>query len=135
MYGGGMGMGGGMGGGGMGGGGMGGGGMGGGGMGGGGMGGGGMGGRVPAGMVDEDFPFVCPPGVYGNSLDPVMQTRPQCAGPCPRGNFCPAGDVWGKRHMSRTKYWSWGFGSCSSKKTVTERPNAVPTGQESHYKV
>lgn len=39
--------------------------------------------------IDEDYPFECPPGLYGNTLDQAHQSSPQCSGPCPSGHFCP----------------------------------------------
>lgn len=53
-------------------------------------------------LVDEDFPFRCGIGKYGNlslsTLTPytesrIAQSSPRCAGVCPAGHFCSAATV------------------------------------------
>ena len=43
------------------------------------------------GALEADLPVLCPPGVYGGSLDTTHQTTPQCEGSCPPGMQCPRG--------------------------------------------
>ena len=38
---------------------------------------------------DQDFPYLCASGYYGNSTDPEDQGRQSCSGFCPRGHYCP----------------------------------------------
>ena len=45
------------------------------------------------GPTDNDFPFQCAPGLYGDSLEPAAQAGPRCSGLCPSGFFCTAGTV------------------------------------------
>ncbi len=42
---------------------------------------------------DADYPYECPPGIVGDSLETLAQTRPTCARPCPAQFYCPAGTV------------------------------------------
>ena len=43
---------------------------------------------LAAGAVDDDFPYPCSAGLYGNSYDPADQSGPQCSGACPAGYSC-----------------------------------------------
>ncbi len=38
--------------------------------------------------IDNEYPFRCPPGFYGNGTDPEEQSTSECSGLCPRGFFC-----------------------------------------------
>ena len=42
------------------------------------------------GSQDEDFPFPCSPGVYGNGNEIETQLSHVCAGACPAGSICPS---------------------------------------------
>ena len=42
------------------------------------------------GSQDEDFPFPCSPGVYGNDNEIETQLSHVCAGACPAGSICPS---------------------------------------------
>jgi hypothetical protein len=44
---------------------------------------------VAPGAIDENFPFACSPGLYGNTYHPLDQFRPACSGRCPAGQQCP----------------------------------------------
>jgi predicted outer membrane repeat protein len=39
--------------------------------------------RLSVGATDDSYPFSCTPGVFGDSLDILAQSRPSCSGPCP----------------------------------------------------
>ena len=41
--------------------------------------------------INEDFPYTCSPGLYGNSFE--EQTSAGCSGVCPEGRFCPVGTI------------------------------------------
>ena len=43
--------------------------------------------------VDEDYPFACAPGVFGEEGDLAGQRSPACSGPCPAGFSCAGGTV------------------------------------------
>jgi hypothetical protein len=49
--------------------------------------------RWPVGRIQDDYPYVCPAGTVGNSLEIEVQSGPQCAGSCPTSYFCPRGTV------------------------------------------
>ena len=38
---------------------------------------------------DQNFPYQCAPGYFGNSSDIEVQGRQKCSGFCPRGHYCP----------------------------------------------
>ena len=65
---------------------------------------------APGTNEDEDFPFDCPPGVVGGSLEVVHQTRPSCSYPCPERYFCPRGTVQ-PAHCTRGGYCERGVSS------------------------
>jgi len=37
----------------------------------------------------ETLPYLCNPGYYGNSANPLEQNTGTCTGLCPAGNYCP----------------------------------------------
>ena len=41
------------------------------------------------GSQNEDYPFACPPGVYGGAKIGT-QISPVCVGACPAGKLCPS---------------------------------------------
>lgn len=45
------------------------------------------------GACEVDFPFECPAGGYGDTLELSAQSRPACTGACPAGRYCGAGTV------------------------------------------
>ena len=45
------------------------------------------------GSSNDDFPFQCAPGLYGDSLEPRQQSSPQCSDACPAGYNCTAATV------------------------------------------
>lgn len=48
---------------------------------------------TPGEAEDEDFPYACPPGIVGDTLEAEHQTRPTCARPCPAMFYCPAATI------------------------------------------
>ena len=49
---------------------------------------------LPQGTAEEeDYPYSCPPGTVGDSLEPLAQARPTCAYVCPARHYCPLGTV------------------------------------------
>jgi len=50
--------------------------------------------RLTSASVNVDYPYVCPPGLFGNSTQPPHQSSPQCSGSCPAGKFCSGATVW-----------------------------------------
>ena len=42
-------------------------------------------------FIDDDFPYLCSAGKYGNQSD--HQTSPRCGGSCPAGHYCPPATV------------------------------------------
>ena len=47
----------------------------------------------PGTRENEDYPYSCPPGIVGDSLEPQAQARPTCARVCPARFYCPLGTV------------------------------------------
>ena len=45
------------------------------------------------GPLNDDFPFICPPGTVGDSMAVAAQSSPQCRSACPAGYFCVEGTV------------------------------------------
>ena len=43
---------------------------------------------LATGSNNDNYPFECPPGLFGNTFEPEHQRSPQCSGPCPAGFFC-----------------------------------------------
>ena len=43
---------------------------------------------LAAGAIDDDFPYPCSAGLYGNSYLPFDQSGPLCSGACPAGYSC-----------------------------------------------
>ena len=82
---------------------------------------------------DEDFPYDCPPGIVGDSLEPVAQSRPTCARPCPAAFYCPAGTT-EPRPCTSGSYCSRGVswpipclpGSFSSATNLTRADECTP---------
>ena len=50
-----------------------------------------VGGDDKAGGVDEDYPYHCGAGFFGDSTQAVSQTSMSCSGLCPAGYMCPSG--------------------------------------------
>ena len=48
---------------------------------------------LPRGALNDDYPFACAPGVFGESFDAAQQSTPQCSGACPSGFHCGGGTV------------------------------------------
>ena len=46
---------------------------------------------VQVASTNDDYPFACAPGLYGDSLD--AQSSPSCSGSCHVGHFCPSATV------------------------------------------
>ena len=44
-------------------------------------------------VLDDDYPYACAPGTYGEEGDVAGQTGPMCSGECPAGYMCAAGTV------------------------------------------
>jgi len=41
-----------------------------------------------AGYIDDDFPYDCAAGLYGDSFSTFDQSGPHCSGSCPAGEYC-----------------------------------------------
>ena len=48
---------------------------------------------IDAGLVNDNYPFPCGAGLFGNSLQHSAQSGPQCSGLCPPGYFCAAATI------------------------------------------
>ena len=44
--------------------------------------------RAGALLIDDDFPYPCAAGLFGNTLSVLHQNGPQCSGSCPAGKYC-----------------------------------------------
>ena len=49
--------------------------------------------RMPQGALDDNLPYLCLPGTYGATLNPVEQMSSRCSGSCPAGHYCSVGAV------------------------------------------
>lgn len=48
---------------------------------------------IGVGAIDDDYPFACSPGLYGDSYDVAQQSGPSCTAACPAGYFCGGATV------------------------------------------
>ena len=48
---------------------------------------------MPGEKIDDDYPFACPPGVFGSDNIASSQKSPSCSGACPAGHSCALATV------------------------------------------